>query len=60
MRTYHDHRMATFGAVLGLRVPGVEVENVATTAKTLPGFVRMWDAMLAQVEQVEQVEQVAP
>lgn len=55
VRTYHDHRMATFGAVLGLRVPGVEVENVATTAKTLPGFVRMWDAMLAQVEQVEQV-----
>lgn len=60
VRTYHDHRMATFGAVLGLRVPGVEVENVATTAKTLPGFVRMWDDMLAQVEQVEQVEQVAP
>jgi 3-phosphoshikimate 1-carboxyvinyltransferase len=36
-------------------VPGVEVENVATTAKTLPGFVQLWDAMLAQVEQVEQV-----
>ena len=58
VRTYHDHRMATFGAVLGLRVPGVEVENVATTAKTLPGFVQLWDTMLAQVEQLEQVEQV--
>lgn len=47
VETYHDHRMATFGAILGLRVPGVLVEDVATTAKTLPGFTGMWDAMLA-------------
>ena len=45
-RSYDDHRMATAGAVIGLRVPGVEVENIATTAKTLPEFVRMWTAML--------------
>jgi 3-phosphoshikimate 1-carboxyvinyltransferase len=45
--SYDDHRMATAGAVIGLRVPGVEVENIATTAKTLPEFVRMWTAMLA-------------
>ncbi|MED7929898.1 3-phosphoshikimate 1-carboxyvinyltransferase [Nonomuraea sp. LP-02] len=44
--SYDDHRMATAGAVIGLRVPGVEVENIATTAKTLPEFVRMWAAML--------------
>jgi len=44
--TYDDHRMATAGAVLGLVVPGVEVTDVATTAKTLPDFVRLWDAML--------------
>ncbi|MEW9555753.1 3-phosphoshikimate 1-carboxyvinyltransferase [Nonomuraea sp. NPDC050783] len=44
--SYDDHRMATAGAVIGLRVPGVEVENVATTAKTLPEFVPMWAAML--------------
>ncbi|MEV0621164.1 3-phosphoshikimate 1-carboxyvinyltransferase [Nonomuraea sp. NPDC050404] len=44
--SYDDHRMATAGAVLGLAVPGVEVENIATTAKTLPEFVRMWTAML--------------
>ncbi|SDD56234.1 3-phosphoshikimate 1-carboxyvinyltransferase [Sanguibacter gelidistatuariae] len=44
--TYHDHRMATAGAIIGLRVPGVEVENVDTTAKTLPGFTGMWLAML--------------
>ncbi|GHG57265.1 3-phosphoshikimate 1-carboxyvinyltransferase [Flavimobilis marinus] len=44
--TYHDHRMATAGALIGLRVPGVAVVDVATTAKTLPGFTGMWDAML--------------
>lgn len=44
--TYDDHRLATAAAVLGLVVPGVHVENVATTAKTLPGFVHQWQAML--------------
>jgi 3-phosphoshikimate 1-carboxyvinyltransferase len=46
-RTYADHRMATSAALLGLRVPGVLVENVGTTAKTLPGFDGMWERMLA-------------
>lgn len=46
-QTYHDHRMATFGAILGLRVAGIGVENVATTAKTLPDFTQMWTDMLA-------------
>jgi 3-phosphoshikimate 1-carboxyvinyltransferase len=45
--TYHDHRMAMAAAVIGLRVPGVEVENVTTTAKTLPEFPRLWERMLA-------------
>ncbi|MEO3938335.1 3-phosphoshikimate 1-carboxyvinyltransferase [Dermatophilaceae bacterium Soc4.6] len=45
--TYHDHRMATAGAVIGLRVPGVRVEDVATTTKTLPDFTGMWTSMLA-------------
>lgn len=40
--TYDDHRLATAAAVLGLVVPGVLVENVATTAKTLPGFAELW------------------
>ncbi|MFI7128248.1 3-phosphoshikimate 1-carboxyvinyltransferase [Nonomuraea sp. NPDC050153] len=44
--SYDDHRMATAGAVIGLRVPDVEVENIATTAKTLPEFVQMWAGML--------------
>jgi 3-phosphoshikimate 1-carboxyvinyltransferase len=45
-RTYHDHRMATAGAILGLRVPGILVEDVATTGKTLPDFVGLWERML--------------
>ncbi|MFE9422944.1 3-phosphoshikimate 1-carboxyvinyltransferase [Kitasatospora sp. NPDC006697] len=44
--TYEDHRLATAAAVLGLAVPGVLVENVATTAKTLPDFPAMWAGLL--------------
>jgi 3-phosphoshikimate 1-carboxyvinyltransferase len=45
-RTYHDHRLATAGAILGLRVPGILVEDIATTGKTLPDFVGLWERML--------------
>lgn len=44
--SYHDHRMATTGAMLGLVVPGITIENVATTAKTLPQFTSLWQTML--------------
>jgi 3-phosphoshikimate 1-carboxyvinyltransferase len=44
--SYHDHRMATAGAVVGLRVPGLEVENIQTTSKTMPGFEHIWQRML--------------
>lgn len=47
-RSYEDHRMATAGAIVGLVVPGVEIENVATTAKTLPQFTQLWTRMLAE------------
>jgi len=45
-RTYHDHRMATAGAIIGLKVAGLEIENIATTAKTMPGFATLWGKML--------------
>ncbi|GAB2726286.1 3-phosphoshikimate 1-carboxyvinyltransferase [Nocardia thraciensis] len=45
--SYADHRMATAGAILGLRVPGVRIEDIGTTAKTLPDFVNLWGAMLS-------------
>jgi 3-phosphoshikimate 1-carboxyvinyltransferase len=44
--TYDDHRLATSAAVLGLVVPGVFVENIATTAKTMPTFVELWSSLL--------------
>ncbi len=46
VRTYDDHRMATFAAILGLRVPGIEIEDVATTDKTLPHFAERWTQMV--------------
>jgi 3-phosphoshikimate 1-carboxyvinyltransferase len=45
--SYADHRMATAGAVLGLRIPGLVVEDIGTTAKTLPNFPRLWAELLA-------------
>ncbi|MEV6416796.1 3-phosphoshikimate 1-carboxyvinyltransferase [Kribbella sp. NPDC051718] len=45
--TYHDHRMAHAAAVLGLVVPGLEIENIATTAKTLPEFPELWSALVS-------------
>ena len=44
--TYDDHRMAMAGAVVGLAVSGVEVTDIATTAKTLPDFAGMWSGMV--------------
>ncbi len=44
--TYDDHRLATTAAIFGLVVPGVLVENIATTAKTMPTFVNLWESLL--------------
>ena len=44
--TYEDHRLATAGAVMGLVVEGIEVENIATTRKTLPDFPGLWSSLL--------------
>jgi 3-phosphoshikimate 1-carboxyvinyltransferase len=46
-QSYADHRMATAGAIVGLRVAGVEVDDIETTAKTLPQFPRLWADMLS-------------
>jgi 3-phosphoshikimate 1-carboxyvinyltransferase len=45
--TYLDHRMAMAGAVVGLAVPDVVVEDIDTTAKTLPRFTTRWTDLLA-------------
>jgi 3-phosphoshikimate 1-carboxyvinyltransferase len=44
--TYDDHRLATAGAVLGLVIKDIEVENIETTRKTLPDFPGLWRSLL--------------
>ncbi|WP_152648040.1 3-phosphoshikimate 1-carboxyvinyltransferase [Demequina sediminicola] len=47
MESYHDHRMATFAAIVGLAVDGIDIVHVGTTAKTMPDFPDMWKGMLS-------------
>ncbi|MFV1501105.1 3-phosphoshikimate 1-carboxyvinyltransferase [Mycobacterium kansasii] len=47
-RAYADHRMAMAGAIVGLRVAGVEVDDIGATTKTLPEFPRLWAEMVAE------------
>ena len=44
--TYEDHRMATAGAIIGLRVPGITIEDVSVVSKTMPEFVSLWNELL--------------
>lgn len=43
--TYADHRMAQAAVVIGSAVPDVLVEDIATTAKTFPGFAQVWSGL---------------
>jgi len=43
---YDDHRMATAGAIIGLVIPHVEVDDIGSTAKTLPEFPNLWEALV--------------
>lgn len=45
--TYSDHRMAMAGAVLGLAVLDLVIEDIATTGKTLPDFAKMWQELVS-------------
>lgn len=45
--TYADHRMATAGAIIGLRVPEVAVQDITTTDKTLPDFAQRWISLVS-------------
>jgi 3-phosphoshikimate 1-carboxyvinyltransferase len=45
-RAYADHRMATAGAIVGLVVEGVSVDDIGSTTKTIPDFPGMWATML--------------
>ena len=45
-QAYADHRMATAGALIGLVVPGVLVDDVACTDKTIPDFPGRWATLV--------------
>lgn len=49
-RSHHDHRMATTGALIGLAVPDVVIDDIGVTAKTLPQFAQLWQQMLSERE----------
>ena len=55
--TYADHRMATAGALLGLAVPGILVQDIGTTAKTLPEFPQLWQALAESAAPAPAAEQ---
>ncbi len=42
-----DHRLAMADAVAGLLVPGVTIDDIATTGKTIPDFPALWAGLLA-------------
>jgi 3-phosphoshikimate 1-carboxyvinyltransferase len=45
-KAWGDHRMATSGALIGLGQAGISVDDIGQTAKTLPEFVSLWQALL--------------
>ncbi|MFZ9353507.1 MAG: 3-phosphoshikimate 1-carboxyvinyltransferase [Candidatus Nanopelagicales bacterium] len=45
-KAFDDHRMATAGAVIGLKVKDIYVDDISTTSKTLPNFENLWNKMV--------------
>jgi 3-phosphoshikimate 1-carboxyvinyltransferase len=44
--TYADHRMAQAGALLGLVVPEIVLDDIGCTGKTMPEFEHLWTTMI--------------
>ena len=45
VRTYNDHRMAMAFALVGLRVPGITIENPGCVSKTFPNYFTVLEAL---------------
>jgi 3-phosphoshikimate 1-carboxyvinyltransferase len=45
-KSFADHRMATAGAIIGLRVTGVEVDDISCTSKTMNNFETLWNNLI--------------
>jgi 3-phosphoshikimate 1-carboxyvinyltransferase len=43
--SYGDHRMAHLGALIGARIPGITIDDIECTTKTMPGFAHTWQEM---------------
>lgn len=41
-KSFADHRMATAGAIIGLKVPGIEIDDISCTSKTMNNFESLW------------------
>jgi 3-phosphoshikimate 1-carboxyvinyltransferase len=58
--SYDDHRMVMTAAVLGLAVPGLQVANAGTVAKTFPEFTTLWEEMLGPPDAAPCTPDTAP
>jgi 3-phosphoshikimate 1-carboxyvinyltransferase len=45
IHTYNDHRMAMAFALVGLRLPGVSLENPACVSKTFPNYFEVLETL---------------
>lgn len=49
--SYSDHRMAMFAALVGIKIPGIILDDISCTSKTFPGFAQLWEQMCTQSEE---------
>ncbi len=56
IQTYADHRMATFAAMIGLKLKDVRVVNIATTRKTIPDFPGLWRCLVQSASEQPAVQ----
>ncbi len=52
--TYADHRMAHAGALLGLVIDDIVLDDIGCVSKTMPDFVHRWQRMLTDSVVAEQ------
>ncbi len=45
IHTYNDHRMAMSFSLIGLRVPGIRIENPACVSKTFPNYFEVLEGL---------------
>ena len=50
--TYDDHRMAMSFALLGLRVPGIEIADPGCVAKTFPDYFEVLEGLRAESQRL--------